>query len=162
MRSKDYPENAKRGDSGSMKAGPAFVALVRRKADEQGLLKRVLAKKLGITPSTLSSYMTMRAAFPFDLLVKVSKVLDIPYNEAVVTAYGLANCIEVGLLQADSESAEEQVKSVFALAHRRALHDNINATVKRLNGIADALRKAGIQPRPLPGSKKRRGKRKKS
>lgn len=87
-------------ESALLRAGPAFVELVERTLENKKELKRDAAKKIGITASTFSSYLTERAAFPMALVRRFAHEYGLNAAQCLRVAYGDHNCIAAGLLTA--------------------------------------------------------------
>ncbi len=125
-------------DVKGMKAGPAFVNLVEAKIAEHEMKKKEVAVAIGITPSTLSSYMTARAAFPIKLLLECCRVLKIDPVEGIVVAYGLANARACGLL--DGSQFDNDVVKKIDKARRKIVVDRIDALLTELQQMKAGLK----------------------
>lgn len=58
-----------------------FGKLIKLRLDELHMTQGKLAKKIGVTPSQVSHYLTGRNEIPFQNMVKICKILNLNLNE---------------------------------------------------------------------------------
>ncbi|MFH1377891.1 MAG: hypothetical protein ABIH86_03985 [Planctomycetota bacterium] len=83
--------------------------------------KRIIAERIGLTPSTFSSYWTARAAMPIDVLERIVAEFKLDRTALYVKAFGITNALSTGLLKPD-DLIEDALKTEPSEARYHQLH----------------------------------------
>lgn len=117
------------------KHGSALIVFLKKT-----LLKREqsnhVAARIGLTPSTFSSYMTERACMSYKLIQHLIKEFDLHRTDVLVMSYGFDNCILNNLFN-DEEKLEAAQRQYDRLKLHLAIHEKEPESVSAETDVFD-------------------------
>ena len=102
-----------------MRPGPALLSELKSQIGH--MRKRIIAERIGLTPSTFSSYWTARAAMPIDVLERIVSEFKLDRTGLYIKAFGITNALSTGLLKPD-DLIEDALKTEPSEARYHQLH----------------------------------------